>query len=49
MTYGENRNNLKEVEDFTIPSDDIKRKLDGVVDSVPPDKCCKVLVGELTH
>ena len=32
-----------------IPPDDVKRKLDGVVESVPPDKSCEVLDGELTH
>ena len=28
-----------------IPPDGVKRKLNGVVDSVPPDKCCEVLNG----
>ena len=32
-----------------IRPDGVKRKLDGVVDSVPPDKGCGVLNGELTH
>ena len=32
-----------------IPPDGVKRKLDGVVDSVPPHKDCEVLDGELTH
>ena len=32
-----------------IPSDGVKQKLDGVVDSGPPDKGCEVLDGELTH
>lgn len=32
-----------------IPSDGLKRQLDGVVDSIPPDKGCKVLDGEFTH
>ena len=32
-----------------IPPDCVKRKLDGVVESVPPDKGCEVLDGELTH
>ena len=40
---------LKEVEELTIPLDGVKLKLDGVVDSVPPDKGCEVLDGELTH
>ena len=29
-----------------IPPDGVERKLDGVVDSVPPDKGCEVLDGE---
>ena len=40
---------LKEVEELMIPPDGVKRKLDGVVDSVPPDKDCQVLDGQLTH
>ena len=32
-----------------IPPDGAKQKLDGVVDSVLPDKDCEVLGGELTH
>ena len=32
-----------------IPPDSSKRKLDGVVDSVPPEKGCEMLDGELTH
>ena len=32
-----------------IPPDGVKRKLDGVVERVPPDKGCEVLDGELTH
>ena len=32
-----------------IPPDGFRQKLDGVVDSVPPDKGCEVLDGELTH
>ena len=32
-----------------IPPDSVKVKLDGVIDSVPPDKGCEVLDGELTH
>ena len=32
-----------------IPPDGIKRKLDGDVDSVPPEKGCEVLDGELIH
>ena len=32
-----------------IPPNGAKRKLGGVVNSVPPDKSCVVLDGELTH
>ena len=32
-----------------IPPDSVKRKLDGVVESVPPDRDCEVFDGELTH
>ena len=27
----------------------VEQKLDGVLDSVPSNKCCEVLDGELTH
>ena len=40
---------LKGVKDLMIPPDGVKRRLDGVVDSVQPDKGCEVLHGELTH
>ena len=40
---------LKEVEELMIQPDSVKRKLDGVIDSVPPDKGCEVLDRELTH
>ena len=40
---------LKEVEDFMIPLNGVKQKLDGVVDSVPLDKDCEEFNGELTH
>ena len=40
---------LKEVEELMIPPDGVNRKLDAMVDSVPPDKGCEVLDGELTH
>ena len=33
---------LKEAEEFMIPPDCVKRKLVGVVDSLPPDKNCEV-------
>ena len=36
---------LKEIEELMIPPDGAKQKLDGVVDSVPPDKGCEVLDG----
>ena len=48
MTTREIVTTLKKVEKFMIPPDGVKRKLDGVVDSVPPDKGCEVLYGELT-
>ena len=32
-----------------IPPDGVEQRLDGVVDSIPPDKGCEVLDGELTH
>ena len=32
-----------------IPPDGVKRKLDGVVDNVPPDEGYEVLDGELTE
>ena len=32
-----------------IQPDGVKRKLVGVADSVPSDKGCEVLDGELTH
>ena len=40
---------LKEVEELMTPLAGVKRKLDGVVDSVSPDKDCEVLDGGLTH
>ena len=43
MTYREISTTLKEVEEWMIPSDGIKLKLDGLVDSVPSDKGCAVL------
>ena len=49
MTYQNLATTLKEVEELMIPSDSVKRKLDGVVDSVPPEKGYAVLDGELTH
>ena len=32
-----------------IPPDGVEQKLDGVVDSVPPDKGCEMFDGKLTH
>jgi len=32
-----------------IPQDNVSWRLDGLVDSAPPGKCCEVLDGELTH
>ena len=40
---------MKEVEELMIPPDGVKRQLEGVVDSVPLDKGCEVLDGELHH
>ena len=40
---------LKEIEELMIPPDGIEWKLDGVVDSVPPDKGCRLLDGDLTR
>ena len=40
---------LKEIEEVLIPTDGVKRKLDGVVDSVLPDKDCEVLDEELNQ
>ena len=40
---------LKEVEELMILPYGVTRKLNGVVDSVPPDKVCAVLGRELTH
>ena len=48
MTYREIAATLKEVEEVMIPPNDVKGKLDGVVDSVPPDKGCKMLDSEVT-
>lgn len=38
---------LKVVEEIIIPQDGVKRKLDGVVNSVSPDKGCEVLDAKL--
>ena len=40
---------LKGVEELMIPPEGAKQKLDGVVESVPHEKGCEVLDGELTH
>jgi len=40
---------LKEVEELMIPPVGVKLKLDGLVDSVPPDKGCEVFHGEVTR
>ena len=47
MTYQENHNNPVGNKLLMILLDGVKQKFDGVLDSVPPDKCCKVLDGEL--
>ena len=48
MTYREIAATLKEVEEVMIPPGGVKRKLDGLVDSVPPHKGCEMLDGEVT-
>ena len=40
---------LTKVGESMIPPDGVKRKLDEVEDSVPPEKGCEVLDGELNH
>ena len=40
---------LKKLGKLMIPPDGVKRKLDGVVDNVPPDEGYEVLDGELTE
>lgn len=40
--------NLKQLEDKMIPPDGVKRKLDAVVDSIPPDEGEEIDDGELT-
>ena len=49
QTTGKIPTTLKEVEEFVIPPDDVKRKLDVMVDSVPPYKGCEVFDEELIH
>ena len=49
MTYKKIATTQKEVEELMIPSGGVRQKLDGVVDSVPPDRGCEVLHWELTH
>ena len=49
MIYRGNRNNPERVKELMSSPDGVKQKFDGVVDSVPPDKGCEVLDGELTH
>ena len=48
MTYQENHN-PEGSRRVMIPPDGVKQKLDGVVDSAPPDKGCEVLDVKLTH
>ena len=49
MTYREYRNSPERRDELMIPPDGVKRKLDGVLDSVPPNMGCEVLDGKLTH
>ena len=39
---------LKEVGELMIPSNGVRKKLDGVVESVPTYKGCEMLDGKLT-
>ena len=47
--YWGNPKNPQGAEEMMIPTDGVKWKLDGVVDSLSPDKGCEQLDGELTH
>ena len=49
MTYRESRNNPEGSRKLIIPPDGVQRNLDGVVESVPPEKFCEVLHGESTQ
>ena len=49
MTYQKNRNNPEGSRRVGDPPDGVKRKLDAVVDSIPLEKGCEVIDGELTH
>ena len=49
MTYQENCNNLDGSRRVDYPIKLLKRKLDEVLDSVPPNKECEVHDRELTH
>ena len=48
MTYLEIATTLKEVGEVMTPPDGVKGKLDGIIDSIPTDKACEVLDGEVT-
>jgi len=45
---GEIPKSPKETEEVMSPKDGVKWKVNGVVDSVPPDEGCEVLGGELS-
>ena len=47
MTYWESCT-LNEIRELMVPPDGVKWKLDGMVDSVPPDKGCQVLDRDLS-
>ena len=49
LRFPRSSSTLNEVEEVMIPTDCVKRKLDGVVDSVLFDKGCEVFDRELTH
>ena len=49
MTYQRNRNNPEESSRVSDPTRWCLGEVDEVLDSVPPDKGCAVLDGELIH
>ena len=49
MTYWETRNNPEGSRRVDDPTDGVERKLDVVVDRVPPDKGCELLDKKLTN
>ena len=49
MTYQKNRNTTEGSRRVEDSPDGVKRKLDAVVDSIPLEKGCEVIDGQLTH